>query len=292
MSKFIKYRASHTLRYFAFVVVGALWFGCSNEQILNSSDEALSLTPVIDLEITGGFAGVNRNLEIFQDGRVEYQSLRLNQGAFNDVISQEKLAELKQLAVDNNFFRSEKQYFLDQAADLFVYKLNIVQDDLENTVELNYEAAPLELREVIDALSDILQEVAEHTLNLAVSLSADTLEAGDSLTVNLSVENASEEALELLFKSGQIYDFFITDGSDGASFPSNEQATVWTWSANKLFTQAAHTISLDAGESKSYSIEWDGANLSGERLQGDFWVGARLVSTPGGVSPLVKVHVR
>jgi hypothetical protein len=48
---------------------------------------------------------------------------------------------------------------------------------------------------------------------------------------------------------------------------------------------------LQPGESRTYTAEWDGRNNKGEWLEGEFFLGARLVAQPGGYSAWRKVVV-
>ena len=88
----------------------------------------------------------------------------------------------------------------------------------------------------------------------------------DSVRLLLQVTNATQGPLTLDFRSGQSYDFAVSDGG----------RTVWTWSADMMFTQALRSETLAPGETRSYRESWrPPAELRGRTLTAT----ARLVST-------------
>lgn len=109
---------------------------------------------------------------------------------------------------------------------------------------------------------------------------ADALRAGDdsgkvlATSLNVSVErgvqfafhvtNNSEKKIELQFPSGQTHDFVVLD-SIGRE--------VWSWAAQRMFTQAMQTRMLGARETMKVEEDWDPAGKTGT-----FTVVARLTS--------------
>jgi hypothetical protein len=71
----------------------------------------------------------------------------------------------------------------------------------------------------------------------------------DSLvTLTFSVSNPTSAAVDVLFNSGQRFDFTITDASNGA--------VVWRWSDGLGFTGALGSVTIPAGGSVTYSASW------------------------------------
>ena len=88
----------------------------------------------------------------------------------------------------------------------------------------------------------------------------------DSVRFLLQVTNATQSPLTLQFTSGQSYDFAVSDGG----------TSVWTWSADMMFTQALRSVTLAPGETQSYAETWrPPASLRGRLLS----VTARLTSS-------------
>lgn len=88
----------------------------------------------------------------------------------------------------------------------------------------------------------------------------------DSVRFLLQVTNATAGPLTLEFRSGQSYDFVVTDAG----------RPVWSWGADRMFTQALRSETLAAGETKAYAETWrPAAALHGRLLS----VTARLASS-------------
>lgn len=88
----------------------------------------------------------------------------------------------------------------------------------------------------------------------------------DSVRFLLQVTNATQAPLTLHFRSGQSYDFVVSDGG----------RTVWSWAADMMFTQALRSETLAPGETRAYAETWrPAASLRGHTLS----VAARLTSS-------------
>lgn len=87
----------------------------------------------------------------------------------------------------------------------------------------------------------------------------------DAVTLSLHVTNASDSSVELRFPSGQIYDFAVLDSAGHE---------VWRWSADRMFTQALQTKSLDASQTMTLEERWDAGGRTGR-----FTAVARLASS-------------
>jgi hypothetical protein len=68
----------------------------------------------------------------------------------------------------------------------------------------------------------------------------------DSVRFLLQVTNATRGPLTLDFRSGQSYDFAVSDGG----------RPVWSWAADMMFTQALRSETLAAGETRAFSESW------------------------------------
>jgi hypothetical protein len=81
--------------------------------------------------------------------------------------------------------------------------------------------------------------------------------SADSVRFLLQVTNATQAPLVLQFRSGQSYDFTVSDGG----------TTVWSWAADMMFTQALRSETLAAGETRSFAESWrPPASLRGRAL--------------------------
>ncbi len=68
------------------------------------------------------------------------------------------------------------------------------------------------------------------------------------LTLTLTVSNPTSAPVTVQFSSGQQYDFKVSDATTGAS--------VWTWSADKLFIAALTSVTIPAHGTFSYAAHW------------------------------------
>lgn len=81
--------------------------------------------------------------------------------------------------------------------------------------------------------------------------------AGDSVRFVLQITNPTTAPVRLDFSSGQTHDFAVREGT----------RDVWRWSADRSFVQALMSISLPAGQTRSYTEVWrPGPGLRGRRL--------------------------
>ena len=80
---------------------------------------------------------------------------------------------------------------------------------------------------------------------------------GDSVAFVLQVTNPTEAPVRLHFPTGQSFDFTVSDG----------RTELWRWSSDRSFTEALWTVTVAAGETRTYSASWRPAPaLRGRRL--------------------------
>lgn len=72
--------------------------------------------------------------------------------------------------------------------------------------------------------------------------------AGDTVLFTLQVTNATAAPLAFTFPSGQSYDFVVRPEGGGAE--------AWRWSADRGFTQAVRTLTLEPGGTWSFAERW------------------------------------
>jgi hypothetical protein len=74
---------------------------------------------------------------------------------------------------------------------------------------------------------------------------------GDSVEFLLQVTNTTDSAVELVYPTGQSFDFVVSDSAGGE---------VWRWSADRMFTQAVREDELAPGETITHSVVWRAAD--------------------------------
>jgi hypothetical protein len=108
------------------------------------------------------------------------------------------------------------------------------------------------------------RQTAEQTPSFAAKL---TVSAEPSeVTLVLRIVNTSTKRVEMVFPSGQIYDFVVLD-SIGRE--------VWHWAAGRMFTQTLKNKLLDGGEAMDVQETWKASALAPGRYT------ARAVLTSG-----------
>ncbi|HEU0302609.1 MAG TPA: BsuPI-related putative proteinase inhibitor [Longimicrobium sp.] len=79
---------------------------------------------------------------------------------------------------------------------------------------------------------------------LVTSLHVET--AADTVVLALRVTNPHQAPVQVAFLSGQTYDFAVLGGG----------REIWRWSADRGFTQAVQTLTLEPGGTWSFGERW------------------------------------
>lgn len=85
-------------------------------------------------------------------------------------------------------------------------------------------------------------------LKLEVELSDLIVKSDEELGVDIELSNSSGEDAVLNFSSGQTYEIYIKNW---------QKEVIYTWSADKMFTQALQEMTIEAGKSKSFQENID-----------------------------------
>ncbi len=89
--------------------------------------------------------------------------------------------------------------------------------------------------------------------------------AGDSVRFVMQLTNPTNAPVRLNYSSGMTHDIAVREGA----------RDVWRWSADRSFVQALMSVSLRAGETRSYTEVWrPGPGLRGRRLTATAYVTA------------------
>lgn len=124
------------------------------------------------------------------------------------------------------------------------------------------------------------------TLGLSMTAHTDktNYKIGEPVRINVAVANRAAKANRVRFDSGLDCDVFI---SDEAGKP------VWNYGANLRFIRALGEVTWQKGETRNYSVTWDGVALPGTALSnlepGQYRVQAVLQSTPQLFAPPVTI---
>jgi hypothetical protein len=272
--------------------------GCTGPNLFDASSAAIDVefradTPiVIDYQITGGIAGIQRRLTVYDNQLVRLKDGHgVQQRSFRDRLDKARYESLIGTFVSANFFGLKDRYLDPQVVDGFHHLITFSHGNRSKTVEAVDGALPQQLQDIITALNSAMDSLVRDGIRLTLTLSDSTIAGGDSVTFTLTVTAPSHTQRSLVFRSGQIYDFFVVSDPPPSEDPLPEDRIVWRWSADKAFTQVIWKMTLAPGESRTYSESWTARDAEGNPLKGRFWVIGSLVSVPGGDSRPVELVV-
>jgi protein involved in polysaccharide export with SLBB domain len=101
--------------------------------------------------------------------------------------------------------------------------------------------------------------------------------------IDLVITNTTSDAQEYTFSSGKQFDIWIT----------RDDSEVWRWSRGHAFIQVFTHLSLQPGESKTFSATWDQRDVQGNQVPaGSYVVSGQLTPTgekPAAVSTGIKI---
>lgn len=265
--------------------------GCNFPSIFGADNPQAQLSQVaeprllLQVEITGGFAGVFQQLTVDDSGMAIYIDSFHPGARWVYRLSEDELQALVNLFQD--FSDLEREYVDTQVADAFFYAITFYESDLVKTVNTDNFAAPDALKRIVVGLIELIAKITGNGLDLELQLSKTEIVQGESVDLTLLVTNSGQNPLTLHFSSGQFFDFFAS--RDQQSDPRGTRRTVlWNWAHDKAFTLSLQDVTLAPGKSQSYQVSWDGVSNDGTIILGEVVVGAELVSVPGG-SPTNKV---
>lgn len=240
------------------------------------------------VEITGGVGGVFQQLFIQNNGFAVFTDHSIAGEEWTRQFTQGKLKDIHALYEFSQFFMLKDEYVDKQVADAFFYSILYKQNGKKKIVTTNYFSAPKNLKLIVDDIWRTISIITDTGLLLELTLDQSVIHAGESVNMKLTVTNTDSQELNLHFATGQIFDFSVF-GVNGGNRRNDE--LIWKWSHNKVFTLAAMDILLDAGESRSYEVTWDGTDNDGQPVDGKFAVRAELVSSPGGSTSLQDLTI-
>ena len=256
----------------------------ADEPADTSLEEVEPGTIFLNVDITGGFAGVQQNLHVDESGNAFFKD-SLRPGANWKVqLAPAQLEDIKKVMTENNFFGLNDSYIDTRAADAFIYAISYRENDQNKTVHTDGISVPENVTRIIQGILELVSTVTGFGLQFDLQLNQSQIKPDENVEMTLLVTNVSDQPIRLRFDSGQVFDFLAVKEpvvGDGPEF------LVWNWAYDKAFTQQIWTLEIPPGETKSYQVIWDGRDNNGDAVNGRFAIRAVLVSIPGG-SPIQK----
>ena len=256
-----------------------------DDQKADTPQEALAPgTIFLNVDISGGFAGVRQNLQVDESGNAFFKD-SLRPGAnWKIQLAPAQLEDIKKLMTENDFFGLNDSYIDNRTADAFIYAISYRENDQSKTVHTDGISVPENLTRIIQGILELVSKVTGYGLQFDLRLSQSQINPDESVEMTLLVTNVSDRSVRLRFESGQVFDFLAVKEPVVGDGP---ELLVWNWAHGKAFTLQIWTLDIQPGEAKSYQVTWDGRDNNNDALTGRFAIRAVLVSIPGG-SPIQK----
>lgn len=116
---------------------------------------------------------------------------------------------------------------------------------------------------------------------IALDVQSIQLPTGPAFVFTLGVMAPADERATLRFDDGRQFDFVVhQDGKE-----------VWRWSDGRVFHQAVHTRSIDAGALHTFVHVWDGRDDQNNPVQGEAVVEAFLLTNPVQKTNRITVEI-
>ena len=244
---------------------------------------------VVYVRQTGGFAGVNYQLIIYENGIIRFLNAYPWQGYRQDRLQAGALSEIKKLFIKNGFFWLKDRYITEGAADVFYFLIMFRQENRTHAVYTDLLEVPENLKTIAQKLIYYMRSLQEQPLTYTLDVSRDTLTIGEALNLRFTVRSQSQEPVILYFPSTQRFDFYSPEERFFWGFPVPK---IWNWGFGRIFNPVTEEIVLHPGEMLTFDATWDGRDNSGNPVIGEAWVGAELLAFPGGGSALKRVVIQ
>jgi Intracellular proteinase inhibitor len=124
---------------------------------------------------------------------------------------------------------------------------------------------------------DEAEEVSGDVETKEVQLAVETKESPESVQINITLKNNTDEEKNFEFTSGQKYEIIITDPNG---------AEVYKYSKGRMFTQALQYLKLSSGESQTWQETWDKKSAGNKIKAGEYTVTVLLTGKAEGVKAL------
>ncbi|UAL53287.1 MULTISPECIES: BsuPI-related putative proteinase inhibitor [Metabacillus] len=124
---------------------------------------------------------------------------------------------------------------------------------------------------------DEAEEVSGDVETKEVQLAVETKESPESVQINITLKNNTDEEKNFEFSSGQKYEIIITDPNG---------AEVYKYSKGRMFTQALQYLKLPSGESQTWQETWDKKSAGNKIEAGEYTVKVLLTGKAEGVKAL------
>lgn len=275
-------------------------FGCERSNLfqpqtqepLNNPIHGPSDEIVFALEVIGAQPNTARALSVATNGFVRYRDARYFLGEVTSALSPEELGKHVALFLEKDFLHLGERYESNTALAQNRYRLLFKHGSVEKSVQTDSVSAPASVQQLLTDCAQQMFEVRKNALQLALSVSRDTLTHGEEVQLTLSVTNPHAHAVQLQ-RGERFVEFFLIAPQLNAGGEQQDNAPqLWQENLGTGQLQSNVSFSLAPQQQITTSTRWNGRNRNGALVEGTYWLAARLATLPGGVTAMHALHVQ
>ena len=274
---------------------------CDQPRIFSSSEEETRTLKesgawnvddaFVQLRISGGIAGVDWRLLIFDNGKIMYFQDYPRQGFVQDRLPADEIGRIRATFIENDFFQLNERYLTEGAADLFFYHVTFREGEQSHAVLADDLAAPPSLKAILDVLRKQIDRLQSLPLQLTLLVPSDTVKSGQPIPLKLRIENQATHPIKITFPNTQQFDFYAVAAEAVQKADLFPLTKLWRWAEGREFLMVIRELNFQGGQVQEMQITWDGRDSSGQPVTGGVWLGAELTGYPGGGTPLKKLVI-
>jgi len=127
-------------------------------------------------------------------------------------------------------------------------------------------------------------KIASSPMQFQLSVSQSEFAVGEPITFSMKLRNSGTKEQEISFRSGQRFDILLQNAKG---------ETVWSWAADKRFSQSLSKQTLAPNASLEFEAKWNGRLLPGAQITpGTYAARAVLTSNPRLEAPPVSLEIK
>jgi|GEM_PF-6081390 len=222
--------------------------------------------------------GVDQRLTVFTDGLAtikghpDYLEKRT-------IFSAGRVQQIRSLFIDNDILNTSDHSAGQFSANVLTYDITAAIGTTTHLILSSSGRLPANEAGLVAGIDAIINDILHDGLAFQLVATDNLRTAAATIDFALQVTNTGDHDIELLFPSGQQYDFYIRRLS-----AHNDSVSDWNWAQNQAFTQATQTQSIRPQESWIFKASWNGIGRDNLKTIGPLLLGGVLTSTPGGTA--------
>ncbi len=247
---------------------------------------------VLALEVSGAQPNAARALSIAANGFVSYRDARFFLGEVTSALSTEELGKYVALFLEKDFLHLAERYEGSAALVQDRYRLMFRHGGTGKILQTDSVSAPESVRQLLARFTQQMAEIRNNALQLALSVSSDTLIHGKQVELTFSVKNPHAHPVQVQRGERLVEFLLITPQLHQPARQLDEASQVWQENTSFEQIQSQVSFSLAPQQQLAASAIWNGRDRNGVLVEGTCWLAARLATLPGGVTAVRAIHVK